>query len=320
MTTNVFFAKKDKERLIAYKNAKNQNVFIMIGNSEYAPSIRDVLICDDSYNIKMVIKNAFELSIVQEKNMEIGIKTKHIWKPLLQRNIQKELDFDVPALYRAKRDLSILIQKLQEILLYIEPSEEGLKTYSHKLRELLILACTEIESSFKFYNLGKNERTSDYVKILELVDLTKYKISLIGYSNPYKCCPFADWNTAEPTKSIGWYNAYNQSKHSRESSFNLSTLENCINAISANIIVFAIRYSPQMLYNESDVCSNLVRGAIDFRIEDSDDFYIPIFEGQRSHSGVYTVPYNFKNGQKIENIYDIVNSLPMTKKEYKSSP
>lgn len=311
MITEVFFAKKDKESLVAYKNAKNQNVFIELSKLDYAPSIRNVLICEEQYDIEMIIKNAFEYSLTKKENMEIGIKRKHIWKPLLSGDIEKELEFDTPTLFRAKRDLGILIQKLQEILLYVEPSEEGLKTYSHKLRELLILACTELESSLKFYNLGKNERTSDYVKILELVDLTKYKISLIGYANPFKCCPFENWSDANPTKSIVWYDAYNQAKHNRDASFQLSTLENCLHAISANIIMFAIRYSPQRLYNENDVCSNLVRGTIDFRIEGSDDFYIPIFEGEKSYSGCYTQSYSFKNGQKIENIYDVVKPIPM---------
>ena len=64
--------------------------------------------------------------------MEIGVKYKHIWKPLMQNNIEKELDFSVQEAYRAKRDLGILVQKLQEILLFIEPSNEGLKAYSHK--------------------------------------------------------------------------------------------------------------------------------------------------------------------------------------------
>ena len=303
METDVYFSKNENRLLISYQNDKKQNVFLQILRANYAPSLEGILICDSTYSIQKVITNCFELPAPDVKKMEIGIKKKHIWKPFLD-NIQKELDFTTADLCRSKRDLGILIQKLQEILLFVEPSPEGLKTYSHKIRELLILACTELESSFKFYNLGNNEKTSDYVKILSMVDLGKHHLSLIGYINPYKCSPFKNWNDQNPTKSLPWYDAYNQVKHHKDSSFHLATLENCINAIAANIIMFAIRYSPAMLYNENDVCSNLVRNSLDFRVEDSQDFYIPVFEGIRSYSGACSQSLGFPNKTKIENVYD----------------
>lgn len=222
----------------------------------------------------------------------------------------KELDFTIVELCRAKRDLGILLQKLQDILLYIEPSTNGLKTYSHKLRELLILACTELECSLKTYNLGKNQGMKDYVNLLSLVDLAKHKLSLVGYTNPYKCCPFKTWDPSVPTKSLSWYDAYNEVKHSKDKAFHLATLENCINAIAANIVIFAVRYSPEMLYNESDVCSNLVSNSLDFRLEETEDFYIPIFEGTRSYSGAFSSSYSLPNGTIIENVYDQRKVIP----------
>lgn len=299
--------------LISYQNDKKQNVFLQILRANYAPSLEGILICDSIYSIKSVITNCFEFPSPDVKKMEIGIKRKHIWKPFLE-NIQKELDFTTANLCRSKRDLGILIQKLQEILLFVEPSPEGLKTYSHKIRELLILACTELESSFKFYNLGNNEKTSDYVKILAMVDLGKHHLSLVGYTNPYKCSPFQNWNDQNPTRSLPWYDAYNQVKHHKDSSFHLATLENCINAIAANIIMFAIRYSPGMLYNENDVCSNLVRSSLDLRVEDSQDFYIPVFEGIRSYSGAFSQSIDFPNKTKIEDVYDQRILIPFIEK------
>lgn len=304
MKTDVYFAKQGNKLLIAYQNEKKQNVFLQIMRASYAPVIDGILICDETYNIEKVIVNAFEFPQPQIRNMEIGIKKKHIWKPFIQQDISEELDFTIPELCRAKRDLGILLQKLQEILLYVEPSVEGLQTYSHKIRELLILACTELESSFKYYKLGNNKTTNDYVKILDFVNLAKCKISLVGYTNPYKCCPFEHWNSSDPTKSIFWYDAYNKVKHHKDSSFHLATLENCINAIAANVIMFVIRYSPTTLYNENDVCSNLVRGSLDFRIEDEEDFYIPVFEGKRCNSVTYPQICSFPNGEQITSMYD----------------
>ncbi len=309
MITDVYTAQQKNRLLIAYQNTKNQNVFLQVLQATYAPQLAGVLICDASNDIHKVISNCFEFKKFKKSAMEIGVKKRHIWKPLLA-NLEKELDFTTASLCRAKRDLGILIQKLQDILLYVEPDKNGLKTYSHKIRELLILACTELECTFKSYSLGKNQRMSDYVKILEAVDLAKHKLSLVGYANPYKCCPFENWNADEPSKSIPWYDAYNQVKHNKDSAFHLATLENCINAIAANIVMFAIRFSPTMLYNENDVCSNLVRSSLDFRIENTTDIYIPVFEGSRSYSGAFFKSCPFPNGQCIDNIYDQQKLVP----------
>ena len=197
MLTEVTFAKAKhgRESLIAYKNDKNQWVFIDVKHTDFAPGIHSVIVVDSRYDIDLVIKNAYQYQIEDKKRMEIGIKKKHIWKPLLQENIEKELEIDVYELCRAKRNLSILIQKLQDVLMYIEPSENGLKAYSHKLRELLILACTDLECAFKDYKFGKNERLSDYKQILKLVDLSKYKSEMASYSVIYESVSFNKWQT-----------------------------------------------------------------------------------------------------------------------------
>lgn len=136
------------------------------------------------------------------------------------------------------------------------------------------------------------------------------KSQLVGYAKPYKCCPFENWNEREPSKSIAWYDAYNQINHNIDANFHLSTLENCINAIAANIILFAVRYSPRYLYEKDDICSNAIKSSLDYRIENSMDFYIPIFEGERSCTGAFSMSYPFHNGKVIENCYDIRNGIP----------
>ena len=310
MKTDVYWAKKENKMLIAYQNAKQQNVFLQILRANYAPSLESILIYDAADHKIETIIHALDFQNFTKRNMIIGVKKRHIWKPFLQQDPIKELDYTVTDLCRAKRDLGILIQKLQDILLYVEPSESGLKTYSHKIRELLILACTELECTFKTYSFGKNQGMNDYVKILSMVNLAKHKLSLVGYTNPYKCCPFEKWDPKQPTKSLLWYDAYNQVKHNKDDSFHSATLENCINAIAANIVIFAIRYSPGVLYNENDTCSNLVRNSLDFRLEDSDDFYIPIFEGVRSYSGAFSSSMPLPNGLIINKIYDQRTYIP----------
>ena len=149
MKTDVYFARDESFGVIAYENAKQQNVFLQVAAIDYAPQICSILICDKQYNIEKVIKNAFQYTITKVENMEIGWKYRHVWKPLMNVHINRELDINQSELFHAKRDLGILIQKLQEILLFIEPSEDGLKAYSHKIRELLFLACSDLESTLK---------------------------------------------------------------------------------------------------------------------------------------------------------------------------
>lgn len=317
MKTDVYFARDESFGVIAYENAKQQNVFLQVAAIDYAPQICSILICDKQYNIEKVIKNAFQYNLTKVENMDIGWKYKHVWKPLMNVQIERELDITQVELFHAKRDLGILIQKLQEILLFIEPSEDGLKAYSHKIRELLFLACSDLESTLKKYKFGKNDSMKDYIEILKFVDLTKYKISLVGYASPYKCCPFENWNKDKVTQSLPWYEAYNKIKHNREENFHFATLENCINAIAANLIMFAVRFSPTTLYNENDVCSNLARSALDYKIENSRDFYIPVLEGKKSYQGAFGVSYTFKNGEQIGYVYDIQELVPFEERPLK---
>lgn len=316
MKTNVYFARKNEFGLIAYENQKHQNVFLQVAAIDYAPQINEVIICDNKYDIKELIEKYYEFEITDKKVADIGWKYKNVWKPLMNINIDKELDITQGELFHTKRDLGILIQKLQEILLFIEPSEGGLKAYSHKIRELLFLACSDLESTLKKYKFGKNERMENYIEILKFVDLTKYKISLVGYANPYKCCPFEHWEKSKASQSLPWYDAYNKLKHNREDNFHFATLENCINAIAANLIMFAIRFSPTTLYNENDVCSNLARSSLDYKIENSRDFYIPIFEGEYYLYENY-MSCRFKNGKSISEIYRKYHIIPFEEREMK---
>ncbi len=302
--------------IISYQNAKEQNVFLSISRYKFAPFFQNILIFDNSSSIENIIVNGFEYTIIDKKEMDVGVKFKNIWKPFIQDKVTRELNFDIPTLYRTKRNLSILVQKLQEILLFVEPSRNCLQTYSHKIKELLILACTEIENSFKTYNFGKNERTTDYVKILNYIDLSKHKVSLIGYADEFKSCPFENWNNREPTKSLPWYEAYTKIKHNSDENFHFATLKHCLNAVMANIVLFVVRYSTKYLYKENDICSSLINSYFDFRIEDCLDFYIPLIECIPIYPYAEQ-PYDFYNGTIVTEITGKNKLVPYEEREVK---
>ena len=300
MLTEVTFAGDGAESIIAYKNTKEQNVFLKIEPANFSPKIIDKLITSNVYDIDDVITKGYKYTIECKKHMQVGVKHKHIWKPLMRDNIASELEIDSYELYRARRDLAILIQKLQEALLYIEPSYQGLQTYSHKLRELLILACTDLECAFKHYNFGRNQNMADYIQILDMTDLSKYSAILNGYSMFYKTSPFEGWGPEKLT----WYQAYNGTKHNRNTDFDLATLDNCLKAVCANIIMFCTRYSPYSLYNANDWCSNLITNTFDVVIEPTKDIYIPLFEGIIGSGMEYVF-----QGYTVQNVFDIYKQV-----------
>jgi hypothetical protein len=89
----------------------------------------------------------------------------------------------------AEQALRLLVERLDDILMYIEPDSSGLRAFSHKTRELLILACTNVENTWRYYMRvagvepagGGDFTTRDYVQLLEPLHLSEYELSLRSY-------------------------------------------------------------------------------------------------------------------------------------------
>ncbi|MBS7327929.1 MAG: hypothetical protein KIG68_04155 [Oxalobacter sp.] len=227
------------------------------------------------------IINSVPSNAVLSEN-EVGTIINHVWRPGLCLNINEALDIDNGEKSRAKRELKILIEKLHEILMYIEPDPICLQSYGHKIRELLILACTECENTWTAYiRLSGNKKqrltTNEYIALKDKLFLAEYRIKFLNHPITIDLEPFKLWNVKKPTESLSWYNAYNQTKHNREDFFNKATLENCLNAIAANIVLFCVRYSPYDLNEESDLCSKLINEYFSIELSNPNiaSFYIP---------------------------------------------
>ena len=231
-------------------------------------------------NIKETLPKGIEA--VKSKN-KVGYVIKHVWRPGLYIDIEKALEIDMSEMNRAKRELRILVEQLYDILMYIEP--DNLTACGHKIRELLILACTEVESSWISYMKIAGENcnrltTVDFVKLCPPLFLKEYKIIFCHYPMKKEVAPFKEWNDSEPTKSLPWYYAYNMSKHNRKDYFQKATLECCLNAIIANIIMFCVRYSPYNIIAPFDICSQLISENFIIQLENYDisSFYTPYFK------------------------------------------
>jgi hypothetical protein len=145
-----------------------------------------------------------------------------------------------------------LFKEVSEVFRFVEPDQANYVVFSHKLRELLILLCTEIEANWKpIHDLNYPSRqvarhsTKDYFLLKSPLRLGDYKANLKDYPH-CSFSPYVSWVDSAPTASLSWYDAYNAVKHDRESNFHRSTLENVLNACAALHILQVAQWGPNL--------------------------------------------------------------------------
>ncbi len=167
--------------------------------------------------------------------------------------------------------LRILLNKLEQLFEVVEPTPENLASYGHKIREVLLLACMEVESSWSAvlkengYPLnGSSLTTRDYVKLLAPMLLDSYELTLQSYPRFPSFSPFKNWNATYPTQSLEWYDAYNKTKHDREENLKFATLNNAVQAVGAAVVMFHAQFGLNFGTGFMDQKSPVIRNA--FRI------------------------------------------------------
>ena len=148
--------------------------------------------------------------------------------------------------------VSSIFANVESLFLYVEPAKENLPTFGHKIRETLILACTEVESAWRsVLEANANNRkasysTNDYYRLVEPLRLKEWTVVLKDYPTLGGFSPFASWDQNRPTKSLSWYDAYNAVKHHREERFQHASFESLINAAGALHIMQAAQFGPEI--------------------------------------------------------------------------
>ena len=251
------------------------------------------------------VVRVFGAQDIQPLSLPVGNSIECIWRPslLYTNDIEGALNIEPYEQRSAEQALRVLIEKLDDILLYIEPSQNGLASYGHKNRELLILACTEVEnlwtSIFKKAGIqpqnGRMYTTQDYVKLLPKACLNEFEITFKNYNGLREFRPYVNWNKQQPTQSLSWYHAYNQTKHDRNASFNEATLENVMDAISAVVAMFCAKFGPFTLINDNNALSSLINQHFSICLKNSDPstYYVPKI----------TLPPNTRNDLLVYNCY-----------------
>ena len=149
---------------------------------------------------------------------------------------------DEEALRQTAVATSILIDRMDQLFRVVEPDAANLSVFGHETRNLLLLACMEVEAALRAVlqangYAANRFTTSDYVKLLPVLHLSAYELRLSVYPGVPPISPFASWDSACPTQSLPWYDAYNQTKHDREGNFKVATLRHAINAVAGAVIL-----------------------------------------------------------------------------------
>ena len=233
--------------------------------------------------------NNFGATNIQSMTMEVGHTIDSVWRPSLYfwDDICTALNVDTSEQISQEQSIRLLVKQLDDLLFYIEPSKSGLQSYSHKTRELLISACTEVENQWKslltrakYTSRNTYFSTRDYIKLLPKLYLQDFSITLRNSTYTQKITPFQFWNSTQPTQSLDWYNAYNATKHDRYNNFSEAKLIHVINAVSANIVIYSARFSPISIINNSNLLSPMFNQVFMITLENSDrkNFYLPLID------------------------------------------
>ncbi len=148
----------------------------------------------------------------------------------------------------ARGQLVALAGQLGRICQTVHPDRSTFTTYGHDIRNLLILACTEVEAHWRGVleanGIQKNRySTNDYVKLRAAMKLDEYAVAFPQFPWLDPISPFAGWgSTGRPTQDLLWYDAYNVVKHNREHEFSKATLEYAFCAVSACFVMILAQY------------------------------------------------------------------------------
>lgn len=157
-------------------------------------------------------------------------------------------DTDAIALGRGQAEA--LTRRLDLICQTVHPEPATLGTYGHEIRNLLILAATEVESHWRGVLLANGVTrskdkfsTNDYVQLLRPMRLDSYAIGFTAFPWLTPLRPFHGWDTGTPTTSLPWYDAYNAAKHGRENAFHRANLAHAMEAVAASVVMLAAQFT-----------------------------------------------------------------------------
>ena len=97
------------------------------------------------------VSTTFDAQHIQTTSLLPGQCFKLLWRPgLVSRDdVMNHLVSDKSVISEAGVALSLLLSRFDDVAQFIQPDARNLNVFSHQLRELLILAGTEVETSMR---------------------------------------------------------------------------------------------------------------------------------------------------------------------------
>lgn len=147
----------------------------------------------------------------------------------------------------------LIITDLYTLFNYVEPCDNNMRTYSHRIYELLLRTATEFETNckgiLKANGYSVDERSmnmpNDYFKISSAVKLSEYRVIFHRWATIHEFKPFSAWNTSSYS-SLGWYKDYNDVKHNRLEQFEKANLGNLMDSIAALLCILHAQVGDMM--------------------------------------------------------------------------
>lgn len=149
----------------------------------------------------------------------------------------------------------LIIRDLYELFNYIQPHDNNLNVFSHRIYELLLRTATEFEANCKAiltangYQPQRNLTIKNYFKIASAAKLSDYIVRFGRWETPYAFIPYKAWRRKK-YKPLPWYQAYNSVKHNRHKNFSCANLDNLMNAIAGLLCILHAQFGEDM----AEVC------------------------------------------------------------------
>lgn len=197
--------------------------------------------------------------------------------PFLEENFDPHIDnYEEYSDY--VRQLDIILTEFNNVFKVIAPSKENFNNFGNLIRNIIVLACTEIDSLMHnvlvrngYCKADAFTSMNDYRILNEAMRLNEYSISFSDYFHLGEFFPFKEWTTKGGT--LSWYNAYNHVKHKRYENFAEANLENAINAVMGLAVFLVAQYGSNNNLWKRKIDTNLkIRKRPYWAVE---DYYIP---------------------------------------------
>ncbi|GJD71349.1 hypothetical protein MMMDOFMJ_4305 [Methylobacterium gnaphalii] len=223
---------------------------------------------------------------IEVGSYEVGTISNKLWRPGLLTDHEVSSFISDSDYNRRLSEQAILslMQRLDDICFYVEPTAHNMNAYGHKIRDLLILSCTEVEnicsSLLRLCGLskaGSRTTTREYFLLKDLSTMSNWQIKLHRHQDAPLFSPFHGWQGSKPTQSLPWYEAYNKVKHDRTGNFHLATLKCAIESVCACLVLYMSQYGPHKLWDTGSQFSATINDSYSVRLEglDPKTVYVP---------------------------------------------